>query len=168
MVDQPRKSLKIFSSDGGASVVSLESESLNEAVVLPKVRRQRHRHGSLEDLVAKAHLPDGPRSVQELFPTRLRGPAAWFAHVYPKCRQPDWRAPSPIEVIQKPGETMYVPAGWWHVVINLDPLCVAVTENFGAPQDFLYIRAALRAKRKDVDVDAWERACRERWGDKIP
>ena len=109
-----------------------------------------------------------PRRIEELHPSRLKGPAAWFAHVYPKCKALDWRAPAPIEVIQEAGETMYVPAGWWHVVINLDPLSVAVTENFGSPRDFLHIRAALIAKRKDVDVDAWEKKCRDLWGEKIP
>jgi hypothetical protein len=42
------------------------------------------------------------------------------------------------------GETVYVPAGWWHVVLNLDPLAVAVTENFGVPADYCHIRAALK------------------------
>jgi hypothetical protein len=32
----------------------------------------------------------------------------------------------------------------------------------------VHYRAALQAKRKDVDIAAWEQACRERWGSKIP
>ena len=62
---------------------------------------------------------------------------------------------------------MYVPAGWWHTVINLDPLSVAVTENFGLPSDFAHIRAALKAKRKDVDLEAWEQEVRRRWGARV-
>ena len=108
-----------------------------------------------------------PRRVAELHPARLHGPAAWFAHVYPSCLREQWKAPKQIEVIQQPGQTMYVPAGWWHTVINLDPLSVAVTENFGLPSDFAHIRAALKAKRKDVDVEAWEREVRRRWGARV-
>jgi hypothetical protein len=51
----------------------------------------------------------------------------WFAHVYPTLAQTDRPY---IECIQQPNETIYVPAHWWHCVLNLD-LTVAVTENFG-------------------------------------
>ena len=53
--------------------------------------------------------------------------------------------------------------GRWHVVLNIDPLSIAVTENFGNLRDFAPIRAALRAKRPDIDIDSWVANVEQRW-----
>lgn len=49
----------------------------------------------------------------------------WYLHVYPFLT-PDQK---PLEIIQEEGETIYVPNGWWHLVLNLD-FSIAVTQNF--------------------------------------
>ena len=75
-----------------------------------------------------------------------RDGAAWFQHVWPRTQQPGWIAPQPLNAVQNPGEVIFVPAGWWHAVLNLD-LCVAVTHNFCSSSNFR---------------DVWHRAARGR------
>ncbi|EFO93055.1 CRE-PSR-1 protein [Caenorhabditis remanei] len=54
----------------------------------------------------------------------------WFRTVYNRVRSHSWpQEYAPIECRQGPGETMFVPSGWWHVVIN-EGFTVAVTHNY--------------------------------------
>lgn len=50
----------------------------------------------------------------------------WFINFYPSfSAYPDRK-----EFISRPGDLVFVPSGWWHSVINIDDINVAITQNY--------------------------------------
>jgi histone arginine demethylase JMJD6 len=91
-------------------------------------------------------LPPGvPRSAVKPAGVGLDGEAVtWFTRALPLCRAEDWPHARPVEAIQRAGEIMFVPHGWWHAVLNLDHT-IAVTQNYISGANF---DAAWRHTRK--------------------
>ncbi|XP_057786261.1 lysine-specific demethylase JMJ21 [Salvia miltiorrhiza] len=58
----------------------------------------------------------------------------WWLDFYPLLADND----KPIECTQLPGETIYVPSGWWHCVLNLETT-IAVTQNFVNSKNFEFV-----------------------------
>ena len=53
-----------------------------------------------------------------------------------------------IECVQQPGEVIFVPHGWWHVVLNMNTT-VAVTQNYCAAGNLPHLWPQLCDKRPD-------------------
>ena len=75
--------------------------------------------------------PDTPHDMIGMIDGMPQIPSSiWFRDYYDMVTSDSW--PSryrPYEVEQYPGETVYVPAGWPHLVLNLE-LTVAITHNY--------------------------------------
>ena len=54
-----------------------------------------------------------------------------------------------MEFIQYPGETILVPSGWWHAVINIDDT-IAYTQNFTNRENFVPVWRHMRRHNKSM------------------
>ena len=80
-----------------------------------------------------------PETPKELVDPKGAGDdaATWFSTVLPRVARAadEGRCARPLDFIQRQGETVFVPDGWWHAVINLEPT-VAITQNFCSTENF--------------------------------
>jgi histone arginine demethylase JMJD6 len=68
-----------------------------------------------------------PYTPKELYRCRTDHEAStWFVEIYPKLKEKNIKY---VEIVQNAGETVYVPGGWAHVVMNLE-FSIAITHNF--------------------------------------
>ena len=65
-------------------------------------------------------------------------------------------ATRPLECTTKPGDVVFVPHGWWHLVINLDEWNIAITHNYVSHSNICNVLRFLREKRDQVS------GCRDR------
>ncbi|EAY81379.1 hypothetical protein OsI_36550 [Oryza sativa Indica Group] len=59
----------------------------------------------------------------------------WFMNFYGACKTWEKR---PVECICRAGEVVFVPNGWWHLVINLEE-SIAITQNYVSRRNLLNV-----------------------------
>ncbi|KAL6842843.1 hypothetical protein ACP4OV_027156 [Aristida adscensionis] len=59
----------------------------------------------------------------------------WFMNFYSACKTWEKR---PIECVCRAGEVVFVPNGWWHLVINLEE-SIAITQNYVSRRNLLNV-----------------------------
>ena len=105
--------------------------------------------------------------VQEEYSRKGTQPCKWWREDYARVANAEGGLRSKmIECVQGPGETIYVPHGWWHAVLNLD-FTVAVTANPLPPAS---LHSAWGKLRESLTKDAARRfakQCAEKWPEHI-
>ena len=72
--------------------------------------------------------------------------AEWGRSFYSQCLT----TPGFVECETGPGDVMYVPRGWWHMVLNVAPLTIAVSHHFLSPAGLHTTLKLLREKPHQV------------------
>ena len=75
-------------------------------------------------------------------------PLEYFSTFLPSLL-PSLPSSSYIQFIQNPGDTVFVPGGWWHAVVNLENT-FAFTQNFLSGNNFDKAWEALRDEREKL------------------
>jgi ribosomal protein L16 Arg81 hydroxylase len=56
----------------------------------------------------------------------------------------------PLEAVVGPGELLFIPRGWWHTALNLEPDTLAVTHNWVSPASLPAVLDWLASRRPDL------------------
>ncbi|BGP31416.1 hypothetical protein JCM10296v2_003180 [Rhodotorula toruloides] len=91
-----------------------------------------------------AHV-EAPLSLAEWFISYYAAAKATYG---PKAKDPSKRGKM-REGICREGEILYVPSGWWHIVVNLTP-AIAVTQNYVSHREFPAVLRFMRDRPSQV------------------
>lgn len=83
----------------------------------------------------------------------------WFINFYRETKKS--KAYKPIECVQRPGDLIFIPHGWWHAALNLEE-SIAVTQNVVNDENLLDVVDFLRKKEKPDVWIAFEDALRKK------
>jgi len=78
----------------------------------------------------------------------------WDEHCERKRTAPPGERP--LECTAMPGDVLFVPHGWWHMVVNLDDINIAITHNYVSETNLSSVFKFLSEKRDQVS------GCRDR------
>jgi len=111
--------------------------------------------------------PGTPKSVvksKHLYqPGRDDEPINYFAEVLPRLRTSLPEGVTMFEFTQRAGETVFIPGGWWHAVLNVTDT-FAVTQNFASRTNFERVWIKTRTGRKRM-AQKWKRELRVHYPD---
>jgi hypothetical protein len=100
----------------------------------------------LPSMAASARRGDGGAALPPSEAT-ARG---WFASVLPGLRARGAEL-GLLEFRQAPGETLYIPCGWWHAALT-EETAVGVTHNFMSSRGFAAVAAQLQLDAASADA----------------
>jgi histone arginine demethylase JMJD6 len=74
---------------------------------------------------------------------------SFFRNIFPRIKEK--YGVKEMIFIQKPGEIVYIPGGWWHMVVNLTD-SIAITQNYCNSVNFSKVWTYVRKERKKMSV----------------
>ena len=84
----------------------------------------------------------------------------WLLNYYVQEHLPNLSNPNPserpLECTVEPGDVIFVPHGWWHMVINLDDVNLAITHNYVSLSNLPTVLRFMERKEEQIS------GCRDR------